>query len=55
MKNLIHYKNSKIWWYKDLLQVFISDQCAFRYAYEDAHDPEVFNHMLQIGKIVIAW
>ena len=55
MKNIIHRKGSKIWWYKDLLQVYISDDWAFRYGYEDLHDPEIFNHMFQIGKLVIAW
>ena len=55
MKNITHYKKSKTWWYKDLLQVFISNHYAFRYMYEDSHDPEIFNHMLQIGKLIIAW
>ena len=55
MKNITHYKNSKIWWYKDCMQIFISDHYAIRYGYEDIHDPEIFNHMLQIGKVVIAW
>jgi len=55
MKNIIHHKDSKIWWYKDLLQVYISDDWAFHYGYEDLHDPGIFNHMFQIGKLVIAW
>ena len=55
MKNIIHRKGSKIWWYKDLLQVYISNHWDFCYAYEDLYDPGVFNHMLQIGKLAIAW
>lgn len=55
MKNITHYKGTKIWWYKDCLQIFIAKHWRFDYWYEDMHDPEIFNHQLQIGKIVIAW
>lgn len=55
MKNITHYKNSRVWWYKDLFQIYINDKWGIYYGYEDMHDPEIFNHVLQLGKICIAW
>lgn len=55
MKNVIHDKNSRIWWYKDLFQIYIDDKWKIYYGYEDTHEPGTFDHLLQIGKICIAW